>query len=140
MTVHAGRNGFGKRNRASVHKWDAPQHLAAFQAEDTPSDIEDLLIDPADAPIEYTGTFRPLSLALGLAVVAMVSALFLPAALDTAASRYAAAGDGVDPITTATPAPAAPASRRYVVRRSVLQKSPGETCIIHASGRREGDC
>lgn len=31
-------------------------------------------------------------------------------------------------------------TQRYTVRRSVLQASPGDVCIISASGRRSGSC
>lgn len=31
-------------------------------------------------------------------------------------------------------------SATYTVRRSVLQSSPDSVCVIHANGRRSGDC
>jgi len=44
---------------------------------------------------------------------------------------------GVDTMATGSIAPSGPS---YVVRRSVLQKSPSAVCIIAQNGARRGDC
>jgi hypothetical protein len=44
---------------------------------------------------------------------------------------------GIDPMTTATVRKPA---RTYTVRRSVLQSSPADVCIIRENGTFEGDC
>ena len=87
-----------------------------------------------------------IKLSLGFAALAVTAALTIgPSADRLVANIIGPDLDRVDPITTATVRPAdqaAPesATKRYIVRRSVLQKTPGSTCRIFVSGRREGDC
>ncbi|MEM0899759.1 MAG: hypothetical protein AAGI92_07385 [Pseudomonadota bacterium] len=69
----------------------------------------------------------------GVAALALVAVPFI----DGEADRRIARGSGVDPITTAT---VRSSSEVYTVRRSVLQPSPTDVCIIRANGTFEGRC
>ncbi len=83
--------------------------------------------------------------ALGFGAAAFVAALFLTPMLDTGSQRVAyfgsfKGGQNIDPITTATTRKGDVKTKRYTIRRSVLQKNPSEPCIIYETGLSEGDC
>ncbi len=92
---------------------------------------------------EGVSTSQVIKLCLGFGAVAVASALFLTPVLDSG-SEFAN-GDpkvvypGIDPITTAGIS-SNRATKRYTIRRSVLQKDPSEPCLIYEDGSREGSC
>lgn len=74
--------------------------------------------------------FASLAIALALLVVPFLDRQLRPA--------FAQAGGpaDLDDIVTGTVG----GGNTYTIRRSVLQASPNAICVIHASGRRQGDC
>lgn len=88
-------------------------------------------------------TSQVIKLCLGFGAVAVAGALFLTPVLDDG-SQYANGNPeviypGIDPITTAG-VPSSRRTKRYTIRRSVLQRDPSEPCLIYEDGRREGSC
>ncbi|MFD0915062.1 hypothetical protein ACFQ14_01425 [Pseudahrensia aquimaris] len=81
-------------------------------------------------------------LSLGFAALAVVLALSIGPSADNLVAKVIGPGLGpVDPMTTASVRPAPQAGpKRYILRRSVLQKSRDSSCRIYVSGRREGEC
>ncbi|MEM8751206.1 MAG: hypothetical protein AAGF28_12975 [Pseudomonadota bacterium] len=99
--------------------------------------------------------FSALHVALGFAALGLLSLVFLTPAVDRAAQRMALQylnNGSVDNITTGSvrrsadrpPVNGASRSRgqtrRYTIRRSVLNKNPSEPCIIYDDGARSGNC
>ena len=92
---------------------------------------------------EGVSTSKVIKLCLGFGAVAIAGGLFLTPVLDSG-SEYASGEPkvvypGIDPITTAG-VPSKRATKRYTIRRSVLQKDPSEPCLIYEDGSREGSC
>ena len=89
-------------------------------------------------PLGLTGV-GILRAALLFASIAVAFALLVAPLLDRqlrSAHARAGAPAGLDSITTGTVG----SGNTYTIRRSVLQASPNAICVIHASGRRQGDC
>lgn len=87
-----------------------------------------------------TGALR-LSFLFGSAVIALT--IILTPMAEKQVARSTAAQSGIDQIATgSTPASRRlqPATRNYVIRRSVLQSDKNDICIIGADGVRTGSC
>jgi len=72
--------------------------------------------------------------------LAIAIALFLTPILDRSDSSNLTASAiyrGLDRTATGT---VQANVREYTIRRSILQKTPGATCIIHSNGMKTGDC
>ena len=86
-------------------------------------------------------------LALGFCTLGLLAALFLTPLLDTAAEKLAGLGAdeervGIDRTVTGsvTPTQRTDRPRRYIIRRSVMQKNPSAPCFLYEDGTREGEC
>lgn len=83
-----------------------------------------------------------MQVALGCAALALVFTLALTPSSENIANRIALqsplAGDNIDRVVTGSIKKST--TRRYTIRRSVLQKDPHATCTIYDDGTREGDC
>lgn len=88
--------------------------------------------------------FSTTKIAVGFCVAGLLAALFLTPVLDTGAQRLAFVQRSTLPNqidTTVTGAiEKAKTSRRYIIRRSVMQKNPSQPCYIFEDGSREGGC
>lgn len=86
---------------------------------------------PAISPVRVALLFGSAAIALSLMATSWLDG-----------GRYEMAGAeafGLDAITTGSIGSAgAPGS--YIIRRSVLQSSPGAVCIIRSDGTRSGEC
>jgi hypothetical protein len=81
----------------------------------------------------------PVRIALLFGTAAVAVALFATSYLaDSGRLQVAEAGQpvGLDPLSTGS----IRQPRTYIIRRSVLQKSPDSVCIIRPNGSRSGDC
>ena len=82
----------------------------------------------------------PVKLALGFAAFVVVLAVAIGPSANTLVASVVKPDLGpVDTMTTAT-VRKPEKKRRYILRRSVLQKDRDAECRIFVSGRREGDC
>lgn len=83
-------------------------------------------------------------IAIGFCVAGLAAAVFLTPLLDMGADKLAlgqrlAVSGPID--TTVTGAiEKAKKSRRYTIRRSVMQRDPSQPCYIFEDGTREGGC
>jgi hypothetical protein len=87
-----------------------------------------------------TGALR-LSLLFGSAAIALT--VILTPMAENQVARSVVLPAGIDQIATgSTPAArrAPPATRNYVLRRSVLQSGKDDICVISADGMRTGSC
>ena len=123
---------FGRRGSAQPQRWDQRAD-DADQANDIPLPVE------TGTHAGSEGGRRALTYVMGFAAAALLAAAILPPLLQDASERYSAARHRVDPITTAG-VPASDGTRRYTIRRSVLQAPGSAPCIVHPTGRMEGDC
>ena len=83
-----------------------------------------------------------LRMSLAFAAFGAVAALVIAPAADEAVYSIALKLRGqaaTDDFTTASVRRAKPKTRRYTVRRSVLQPRQG-SCILYSDGTTEGDC
>jgi len=90
--------------------------------------------------------FTTLQAAGAFAIIALAAAVFVPGIYGEPSQRFAAfRGDPATVDATVTgsvgtqPRPAK-RTKRYTIRRSVLQKNPNTPCIIFEDGSREGGC
>ena len=107
-----------------------------------------------DKPAETEPVVKAIHVALGFATFALMAVFLVKPVADFAAGKSgqnrivkSASSDDVDSITTgsiSTPKPSVSKTKRqdrlYTVRRSVLQKSHENTCVIAKDGSRTGDC
>lgn len=100
----------------------------------TPEDEWDA-IRPRRAPLFGVAGMGMLRVALLFGSVAVALALILAPMADRYQKSQVVGIGGLDFMATSSTG----ARASYTIRRSVLQK-PGAVCIIHASGRRSGDC
>ena len=86
--------------------------------------------------LDWRGGALRFSLLFGIMAIAL--ALFAAQLLDRTGSQFGqnSRPAGLDFMTTGSTQD----DSGYTVRRSVLQQSPTAVCIIHADGRRTGDC
>ncbi len=80
-----------------------------------------------------------LALLFGTAAIAL-SLILTPLLADSTGDRDIAAGrQNFDMLTTGSiPAQSEKGARRYTIRRSVLQETPGAVCIIDINGNKSG--
>lgn len=103
------------------------------------------MADSSFLSIAFGGT-RPLFIASGFAALAIVATAFaVPSANTMMAKLLSPSLENTDPTTTASVTQEGQESKskstkRYILRRSVLQKSPRSECRIYVTGKREGDC
>ena len=87
--------------------------------------------------------FKATKTLLGICVLGLLAALFLTPLLDSGAQRLARfspiGGSGIDTTVTGS-IKKANTKKRYIIRRSVMQKQPAEPCYIYEDGTREGGC
>ena len=80
---------------------------------------------------------------LGVCALGLLAALFLTPLLDSGAQRLARfspiGNNGIDTTVTGS-IKKADTRKRYIIRRSVMQKRPAEPCYIYEDGTREGGC
>lgn len=92
---------------------------------------------------ELTG-FSTVQVTVGFCVLGLLGALFLTPILDSGAQRLAGAAESLSPggfdrtVTGSINKPSR--TKRYTIRRSVMQKDPSVPCIIYEDGTREGGC
>lgn len=87
--------------------------------------------------------FSSFQLAMGFAMFALVATLVLAPNSDKIAEKVATAlpgAHGANIDRTVTGSIKNRSTKRYIVRRSVLQKSPEAKCVIYANGIQKGDC
>jgi len=102
------------------------------------ADEWDLVRAERASPLGLTG-MGVLRVALLFASLAIAFALLVAPLLDgqlRSALSPATGRGSLDSIITGTVG----SGNTYTIRRSVLQASPEAICVIHASGRRQGDC
>lgn len=85
-----------------------------------------------------TGLFRA-TLLFGSIAVAL-ALIIVPAADRQAKLAAAGAAEGLDPVLTGSTAAATPDIRRYTLRRSVLDDSRSEPCLMFPDGTQRGKC
>lgn len=99
--------------------------------------------DEQDQIDNLTG-ISTIKVAVGFCIAGLAAAVFLTPVLDIGSERFdlsqrAKITGPVD--TTVTGAiEKAKTSRRYTIRRSVMQKDPSVPCYIFEDGTREGGC
>ncbi|MEE9374847.1 MAG: hypothetical protein V3V04_00775 [Rhizobiaceae bacterium] len=86
-------------------------------------------LDPAN--------FSSLNTTIGFSVLGLIAALLFTTVVDLQANN-SSENLGIDP-TIVGSISKKNKTKRYTVRRSVLQKA-GENCIIQANGSRRGNC
>ncbi|MEO1398154.1 MAG: hypothetical protein AAFU56_04710 [Pseudomonadota bacterium] len=93
--------------------------------------------------LSNSGGFTTLQAAGAFAVMALLAAIFVPGVYGEPGQRFAAfRGDPttVDATITGSVEGKPKRTKRYTIRRSVLQKDPNKPCIIFEDGTREGGC
>ncbi|MEM1040619.1 MAG: hypothetical protein AAGI12_14245 [Pseudomonadota bacterium] len=93
--------------------------------------------------LSNTKGFTTLQAAGAFAVIALVSAVFIPGIYGEPNQRFAAfrgGPTGIDATVTGTVAAKPQRVKRYTIRRSVLQKDPNTPCIVYEDGTQEGGC
>ena len=87
--------------------------------------------------------FSVTQLALGIGVLGILGAVFFTPILDNGARLIAGLGgalpNNVDPTVTGT-VQKPNRTKRYIIRRSVMNPNPKEPCYIYEDGSREGNC
>ena len=93
-----------------------------------------------DFAIDRTNRIGAINMALLFSTAAIALTLILTPILTSDAddARMEARGFDYDNITTGSISTTDGKTKRYTIRRSVLQDNPGEVCIIAEDGRRQG--
>lgn len=79
-----------------------------------------------------------MALLFGTAAIALTLIVTPMLAPDRSAGRMQASTMDYDTITTGSVPSSDGKTKRYTIRRSVLQEHPGDVCIIDSDGRKNG--